>query len=410
MVSCSRRLARSGALALLALGGLSGCDAYGVRVQPLATSVQRPSNVAVYLEVSDSGTPLDHLPLSKFRVIEDGKPLDATQIGLTLLPENVATAHRALLLVDLTAAKSAADRQTLSQAAAGFVRRVEKTEPVSVFAFDSAAHLYPVGDFAQDANADSPQTLDKLQALHASGKSRNLYGAMQQALTRLDSLLAQSPQPVRVGTLVVVTAGPDLAKHTSWSRLQSVLKHTRNAVIAVGDLHQRGLSLDDLGPDGSVPMKSLATAKHAFAKAAERVAALDESRYLLAYCSPARGGVHQARVEVRIKDKRGVKKSGEASFRFSADGFGPGCTSSTRPRFVVTLLEARGGSVASPPPLEETASSDKKSPEPHGKHHHAKKRRHAERHGHAERQRREPPARPRRPHPAKPAAQPDFEP
>jgi hypothetical protein len=391
MTSRSRRFARPAALALLALGA-SGCEAYGVQIKPLATSVERPSNVAVYLQASASGAPLDRLALGNFQIYEDGQRLDPSQISLTLLPDAVATAHRALLLLDLTAARSAADRQTLSQAAAGFVRSVERTQPVSVFAFDGGANIYPVGDFAENPKGDAPQKLDKLDKLASSDPSRNLYGAMLQALARLDATLASNPKPVRVGTLVVFTGGPDLAKRAGWSALQAALDHTRDSVIAVGMDERTGLPLGELGPDGAIPMTSLVASGQALGLAAARVAALDQSRYLLAYCSPARDGVRNVRVEIDIADANGMKKSGDTSLRFSADGFAPGCNSSEPPRFVVTLVAAPGGTVPGLAPPGEVANEENKPAE------HRPKHRYVPRSAHVA------------PHPAKPTQAPDFEP
>lgn len=388
MISRSRRLVRSAAAALLALAGASGCEAYGVQVQPLATSVQRPSNVAVYLQVRNSSTPVDHLTRGDFQISEDGQLLDPVQAGVTLLPDSLAAAHRVALLLDLTAAKSATDRQTLSQAAAGFVRKVETTEPVSVFAFDGSAKLYPVGEFAENPKADAPQKLGKLEAPASGNASRNLYGAMLQALAHLDARLAQSPKPVRVGTLVVFTAGPDVAGHATRSALQHALERTRDAVVAIGFQGQRGLSLDSIGRDGTVPMKSLGTAREAFELAAQRVQALEESRYLLAFCSPARGGVHEATVRVSVPGAHGAKQTADASFRYSASGFASGCNSATPPRFVVTLLATPSGNVPAPAPAGEMTET--KPPK-----HHVKRRRATH-------------AAP--PHPAKPAPATDFQP
>jgi hypothetical protein len=54
--------------------------------------------------------------------------------------------------------------------------------------------------------------------------------------------------------------------------------------------------------------------------------------YLLSYCTPARKGEHEVRVEAHSKDPKG---SGATEYKFNAEGFGPPpeCNPNTPPAF-----------------------------------------------------------------------------
>jgi hypothetical protein len=94
----------------------------------------------------------------------------------------------------------------------------------------------------------------------------------------------------------------------------------------------------------------------AFDKAAARVAAVHASHYLLSYCSPARGGVRELRIEVAKKNQNGGLLLTSSTLGFSAEGFVAGCSARDIPRFIVTLVSSESGSVpgiapdSTPPP------------------------------------------------------------
>jgi len=70
-----------------------------------------------------------------------------------------------------------------------------------------------------------------------------------------------------------------------------------------------------------------------------RVDARTKSFYLLSYCSPARAGKHEVRVEAVVKEGKG-EKTGSLVSSFDATGFAPGCDPSTPPSFDVTKGDA----------------------------------------------------------------------
>jgi hypothetical protein len=114
------------ALALLSWA-LGGCAVFnglfnGLAVKSVATSVQKPSNVALYLSVSDGDKPITDLTEQNFQILENGQPVDPEQSGLTLLDRKQVAVHRVLLLVDMSGkAGEKATRAAIARAAAGFV-------------------------------------------------------------------------------------------------------------------------------------------------------------------------------------------------------------------------------------------------------------------------------------------------
>lgn len=343
---------------------LAGCSPQGVHVEPVATSVQRPSNIAVYVAVDRKRDPLTQLTAQNFRLYEDGQLLDAEETQLRVLPREAAAEHRALLLLDVTGASTSVERRWLSQAAARFVRSVRQLEPVAVYAFDGSPGLHRIEEYPRQPNAAEPTAIEPLEKLALRDRSRNLNGAVVEGLRTLDELLTTAEKPVRVGTLVVVGAGPDLAGRVARGQVAQELERTRHDVLAI-TIGDKQIGLPGLGRSGVLHADALSTAGPVFERAAAKVRAVHSSHYLLAYCSPARGGVRELRIEVEIPDARGRPVKGWTELEFSAAGFQPGCDSQTPPSFVVTLVSLDGDSVpgatpahAEPPAPPEAAPSE----------------------------------------------------
>ncbi|MGZ3441113.1 MAG: hypothetical protein ACXVDD_16435, partial [Polyangia bacterium] len=71
--------------------------------------------------------------------------------------------------------------------------------------------------------------------------------------------------------------------------------------------------------------------KAAFDKIAEQVEAYTKSFYLFSYCSPARAGEHDVRIEADVKGRG----KGSLEYHFKADGFQPNCDPNQKPSFDV---------------------------------------------------------------------------
>lgn len=350
---------RSAMLALLSLSS-TGCSLFNqVRLEPVATSFQKPSNVAVYVAVTQRGKPVANLEPENFRVYENGLLLSAEDTQRLVLPQELAAFHHTLLLVDVSG--ESATLEPLSHAVGSFVENVRSTQSVSVFAFDGRPKLRFVGEFAKSAD-QAPVDLRALTRLGSSDSSRNLNGALQSGLKELDARLAQQAKPVKVGTLVVFTRGADLAGRVSGTEAERALSDTKHDVLALGIAEQAATTLRDIGKDGVISAQDADSLGIAFEEAASKARDLYEKYYLIAYCSPARGGTRRLKVEVRFRDREGEDAQASFNADFDATGFGPGCRSETPPRFVAQVSPSELRSAPSAPSAP--ADSDHVVPPP----------------------------------------------
>jgi hypothetical protein len=340
-----------GALALV----LGACRSGGVNIEPVAASVQRPSNVAFYVHVTQSDEPVTGLTVSDFVVSEDGRALDRGQVQLTLLARDGVVAHRTVLLVDETGPNG----DEVSKAAASFVRSLRATQPVSVYAYGGMGDIRPVGEFPVEANAAEPRALEGLSK--KSEGSRDLHGAVVKGIERLDAELAKASEPVKVGTLVVFVQGPDLAGRVAAAQMDAELARSQHAVLAVGASGIKS-QLGRIGRSG-VYESQPGTLQTAFSTVAARVTAERGGHYLLSYCSPSRFGRRDVHVEVSVPTAEGRNRVASFGARFDATGFSAGCDAKAPPRFLVTLLLDRHGAVAgaAPEPVEEETEEDEEA-------------------------------------------------
>jgi hypothetical protein len=321
---------------LLAVGfGLIACAAGRLSVDPVAISVARPSQVAMYVAVSEGDKPLTDLTASSFTLYEDGNALDSSQVKLTLLDRDKAAAHHTLILVDASA-KFGDREKPLERGVASMVRTLRARQPVSVYSFSGSDKIQKLAKLEQGGSGGDEDPLSEL-ASGGGDNSRDLNGAIIAGLDQLETDFATSDKPVRIGTLVVIASGPDLAGRVPAEQLNMRLNATHHSVVAVGVSDKVG-SLERIGKDGVWYMTTPDKLTETFEQVAAKVDGLYRSRYLLAYCSPARAGERRLRVEVSKPDERGRAITSSFETRFDASGFGPGCDPSSTPPFVVALV------------------------------------------------------------------------
>jgi hypothetical protein len=337
----------------LALALLAGCSAlYRIQLDPVAKSVEPPSNVAVYLAASHRDQPLTDLGAQSFRIYEDGRLLSPEESRQTLLARDAVALHKALLLVDLSTAEDPALRHQVARAAAAFVARVRAHQDVTVMAFDGRPEPILIGDFPK--GGAGPEEIAELTQFSIADRSRNLHGAIIKAGQTLDARLMTEKKPIRIGSLVVMTTGEDLAGRWSYEGLRGVLDKSPHRVFAIGiGDRQRSFSLEDLGRAGSVRAPSLTSAELAFEQMAAKVEAAHAGFYLLSYCSPARDGQRMIKIEVTHHDAEGNQVTGSLYEQLDAAGFGPGCDPTTMPRFgaAITPPPSPAPEPEPPPPL-----------------------------------------------------------
>ena len=320
----------------LLLGQLaSGCMLFGgLRVDPVATSVQKPSNVAVYVAVSQGQEPALGLTERSFHISEDGQDLSSEQTRQLLLPRDMVAVHRALLLVDMSGPVTEGDtRSTIAMAVARFVTKAHVSEPVTVYAFDGGAALRLIGDYPE--GTDEIGDIPALSTYAPSDPSSNLHSAVIEALAQLDTRLMTAQKPLRIGSLIVFARGADLAGRVTESKMREVLSETKHLVFAIGVKDAPGFKASRIAREGAFEAESPVSLLATFDEAGTRVANVVGRYYLLSYCSPARAGTRRLRIRVVTTDDKEKEVSGTMSAELDTSGFTPGCDPTTPPRFVV---------------------------------------------------------------------------
>jgi hypothetical protein len=345
------------ALAALVATLLPACAGFkdllgGTNVDAVATSVQKPANVAAYLEITDNDDPVVDLEPKSFRIYEDEKLLSAEEVSQRLLPRDLVANERVVILLDLGAKPPPSVIDGFVKGVESFVERVQGTLPVTVLAYDGAGGLRLVGDYPKVSGGGGSVSASSLRSLAPRDASRDLNGAILKGIKELDGRLMQQRKPVRIGTLLVLARGPDLAGRVSELQIEDALEHKRYNIVGIG-VGEETPHLDRIARAGVIHAQSEETFPIAFEEAASRVLKTHGKYYLVSYCSPARAGKRSLRIEVSYTNSSGSDRSGSYYYDFDAQGFGPGCKSDTPPRFVVPRPENEAAP-SSPTPSEAT--------------------------------------------------------
>ncbi len=321
------RAARPRRLLLACCGWLAlGCGG-GLQVETVAAGAEAPGNVAVFVSVLDSGEPVTGLTAAAFSLVEDGQALSESEAPKLLLDRRAVAAPRALLLVDVSAATPEDVRRELRAASELFADTVRRSQPVSVYVFDGSPSIRLLAEFDRETR---PAPSKAPLAPRPRDTSRDLNGAVTEALKQLDARLKQSGARVPLGTLVVFSGGPDLAGRVSASAVAEHVAASRHAVFTIG-FGERPDGLRDIGKSGYFDAHGKDTISLAFEEAAHRVEAEFGQYYLLSYCSPARANRRLLRLDVRTTDANG-ERLGSTSYDFDAQGFRADCKPERIPR------------------------------------------------------------------------------
>lgn len=304
-----------------------GCA--GLRPRLVDASVQKPSNVAVYFSVDTRDRePVPGLTADQFRIYEDEKLVSKFESKQTILNPEVAAVHSLLLLVDLSASVTqSGSAEALEEAVGRFTERVGQYQQTAIYGFDGRSELIPIRGFAPGKAGAAG-----LASLKPRDPSTNLNGAVTEALKVLQKQIDRSSVPLRFGTLVVFTDGTDQAHRVSSSELYHALDRTEFEVFVIGvgaEIDEK--ELREIGRSGVALNRDPASLGIAFDQVAERIEGYSKRFYLLSYCSPARAGQHELRIEPFTSDG----KTGSLRYRFNADGFGPDCDPNRKPAFDV---------------------------------------------------------------------------
>lgn len=348
--------------------GLSvGCAT--LQLTTIKTTQQRPSNVAIYFKVqTSSGDPVGGLTADRFRIYEDDQLVSEYESKQTIVNPEVAAVHYTLLLVDMSGSVSGSGSVAeLVQAAGTFTDRVEKASKVGIYAFDGSQDLYPIVPFT-DQPVNAKAGVASLSMFKPKDPSTNLNGAVVKALDTLDAALARASQPLRFGTLVVFTDGTDRANRVSEYAMLQRVRETPFEVFAIGlGAEIKEWLLDDIGKNGTAMAADKSAIVKAFDEIGSKVEGRTRSFYLLSYCSPARAGRHDLRIQALVVDSKGREQlSGSVTSEFDATGFAPGCDPNAPPNFDLTKGDALSppASASAAPPSAPPPSEKSNPPEP----------------------------------------------
>lgn len=325
-----------GALLVTVVG--FGCA--GLNVHLHQASVEKPSNVALYYSVQTSGgDPVAGLTADSFRIYEDGQLISPYESKQTILNPEVAVVHYTMLLLDLSGSiTESGSVPVLQEAAGGFAERVSRFHQVGVAGFDGRERIVMLAHYT--ANGASVRgSLDRLSRFKPQDPSTNLNGAIVEATKSLEKQLERAKQPLRFGTLVVFTDGSDRAHRVSEGEMLTVLDRSRINVFVIGVGGEIDATrLGRIARTNFVKADAIGNVGTAFDRVAEYIEASARKFYLLSYCSPARAGVHQLRVEVLAGEA-----SGALEHQFNADGFGPKCDPNRKPSFPIGRIRMPAG-------------------------------------------------------------------
>ncbi|MCA9626802.1 MAG: VWA domain-containing protein [Myxococcales bacterium] len=335
---------------LLVCCWLPGCALFNrLEVQSVATGQAPPSQVAAYVTIDQGGEAVAGLSEKNFRVFEDDADVTGSA-SLTLIDASKVAYHHTVVLVDVG---SSAENVQMNGPLSELIARLRQTRDVTLFGFDGAEDLVPLGQFR--AGTVSEVKLDRMNRLEPRDPSRNLNGAIVKGLEQLESKLMQVRRPVRRGSLLVITRGPDLARRVTEDRLAETLDKSQHDTFAVVLGKQENLRADDLGRSDSVDTETTSELPTALSRIARLMEARVKAEYVISYCSPARAGKRFVRIEATtLRDETEYK--GNVEFEIDATGFGAGCNAARTPSFLSVTAAASTEPSAGPAPAPSDAT------------------------------------------------------
>jgi hypothetical protein len=321
----------------------AGCGG-SLKITKLSTSSQRPSNVALFVDVRDGdGQPIAGLEEKNFKVYEDGKLVPASKAKRALLEPRLGGVRYTLVLIDLSGPIADSEyRPELAESVAKLVDRLSDGQEVAVSAFDGAEEVAPFFGFG--APGDQTKALvEGLKAFKPRNRNTNLNGAVYQGLFALKEQLDASTAQKKSAALVVFTDRGDLAHSVSPQVLKQAIHDTPAEIYVIGAGEKiKNEELTAIGKSGTFLTDDPRGYKKGFDEMTKKVAGKTEGRYLFSYCTTKRRGDHKMELEVVAPHDKG-----RISYSFSADGFKGGCSPQKPPSFAAGAVPK-----AAPPPAD----------------------------------------------------------
>jgi hypothetical protein len=315
-----------------------GCLRTGnLQITPVALAAHKPANVVLYVAVNQDDRGLTYLTARNFRVYENGVALDSDQVELTLLPATTVAARRVALLVDMSRALDDQQRTQMANSLATIIGKLRQRQPVSLFAFDGSEKAQWVAELPRglrEERYDTDIALAKLLQFRLRDSSSSLYSAILDTAGKLDHAFAYVKQPLRRGTLIVIAQNPDLAGRVSEPQARQFVDSSPHQyfLLTVGKW-ATATDVSWLGKTAALQAASFNTMSSPLDQIADLVENDYFRYYVVSYCSPARAGTRQLRLEVTLTDSSGQKLISSYDTVFEAKDFGPSCHSHTIPNF-----------------------------------------------------------------------------
>lgn len=316
---------------------LAACGG-GLRVTRINAAQKKPNNVWVFFTVEKGDEPVGGLTADDFKIYEDDDLVSKFESKQVIQNPEVAAVMYTMLLLDFSGSITEAQQaDALVDAAKLFADRVGKSQKVGVYIFDGSPKIQSVVPFTE-AQGSVEGGLEGLRKYKPKDPSTNLHGAVVEGLRELKKELDRDKKPLKFGTLVVFSDGTDRANRVTRDEMNEEIDkedYENYDLFAIGvGAEIAKAKLHDIGRDGTELVSDQAKVKEAFERVAARIESHMKRFYLLSYCTPARKGEHEVRIEAHSKNPEG---SGALEYKFNADGFGPppDCNPNTAPNFTL---------------------------------------------------------------------------
>ena len=327
-------------------GGVFG----GLNVKLINSQQKKPNNVWMFFTVTDGKEPVGGLVADDFVISEDGDPISKFESKQLIQNPEVAAVMYTMLLVDVSGSiTESGQADALVDAAKAFAERVGKTQKVGVYAFDGEEKIHSVVPFTE-AQGSVQGGLEGLRKYKPKDPSTNLHGGVVEGIKTLHTELEKDKRPLKFGTLVVFSDGTDRANRMTRDQMKDELgkdEYEDYQLFAIGvgaEIEKAGLN--DIGREGTELAQDQSKVKEVFDKVAAKIEQQTKRFYLLSYCTPARKGEHEVRVEAI---RPNPKASGVVDYKFNSDGFGPppDCDPKTPPTFDLKAVDKNGKATGS---------------------------------------------------------------
>lgn len=318
----------------LALLALSGCgDSLGPEDSPLVISIldtktEPPAKVTVTFQVArEDGQPVPGLSVDAFELLDNGVSDSGFESSKAFQPKPGRFQTSVALLLDMSGSiTGSAALPLLKTASKAFVDSSLDAAGVAVgvWWFDGGADLVQLVNFTNDAAA-LKAAIDGLDSSVTRDNSTNLNGAVQLGIGVVEQRMQDGAAGgvTQAGALVIFTDGTDQANRVPASTALSAVAASTISIYSIGLRGEIDESfLTQIGRSGSAFADNASALLSEFTGVGDQIEAMANSFYVLAYCSPRRGGVNNTlTIRVRLGEQQA-----EGSTTYPAVNFTGGCT------------------------------------------------------------------------------------